>query len=112
MFVYKGAEFDVYDDYIKSVTNKKLQDRLYALLKREDLTALLNSYDQGFKDVVKYLLPRLLEGPIHHIKYCFNTMLVSTFYFTKNLALWLVMYYVGVALSFIMSSVFVICCRK
>lgn len=62
---------------MSDVMNKKLQDRLYALLKREDLTNKLNGYDQGFKDVVKYLLPRLLEGPIHHLKYCFTIMNVS-----------------------------------
>ncbi|XP_067939422.1 son of sevenless homolog 1-like [Watersipora subatra] len=70
----EGQEFDVYEKYMSDVMNKKLEDRLYALLKREDLTTRLNSFDQGFKDVVKYLLPRLLEGPIHHLKYCFNVM--------------------------------------
>ena len=57
------------------VTNKKLQARLYALLKRKDLTEKLN--ENSLKDIVKYLLPKLLEGPIYHLKYCFNIMDVS-----------------------------------
>jgi len=59
---------------MSDVMNKRLQDRLYALLKRDDLTVKLNGYDQSFKDVVKYLLPRLLEGPIHHLKFIFNVI--------------------------------------
>ncbi|KAF6022680.1 SOS1 [Bugula neritina] len=72
--LFEGAEFDVYEKYMSDVMNKRLQDRLYALLKRDDLTVKLNGYDQSFKDVVKYLLPRLLEGPIHHLKFIFNVI--------------------------------------
>lgn len=64
---------------MRDVMSPKLRDRLNALLKREDLSTRLNSYDQGFKDVVKYLLPKLLEGPIFHLKYLFDTMDVSVF---------------------------------
>ena len=57
------------------VTNKKLQARLYALLKRKDLTEKLN--ENSLKDIEKYHLPKLLEGPIYHLNYCFNIMVVS-----------------------------------
>lgn len=52
-------------------------DRLYALLKRKDLSKKLSEHDHNFKDVVKYLLPKLLEGPIYHLKYCFDVFDVS-----------------------------------
>lgn len=59
---------------MEDVMNPRLTDRLYALLKRDDLTKALVQLDSGMKDVVKYLLPKLLEGPIFHLKYCFDIM--------------------------------------
>lgn len=73
----KGAEFDVYEKYMDDIMKLNVIDRLYALLKREDLSKKLCEYDPNFKDVVKYLLPTLLEGPIYHLKYCFDVFDVS-----------------------------------
>lgn len=70
----EAAEFDVYEKYMDDVMRPNMRDRLNTLLQREDTVAKLQGIANGFKDAVKYVLPRLLLGPIGHLQHYFEVI--------------------------------------
>ncbi|XP_077528564.1 son of sevenless homolog 2-like [Haemaphysalis longicornis] len=62
-------EFDVYDDYAQTVVSKSCRDTLAELLQKPDVASSLQTAGHGFLLAVKYVLPRLLLGPVAH---CFQ----------------------------------------
>ena len=52
------------------------RERLYTLLQRSDATHSFSSAGHGFKEAVKYLLPKLLLGPIYHCLHYFDVIKV------------------------------------
>uniref|UniRef100_A0A131YWM5 Son of sevenless n=2 Tax=Rhipicephalus TaxID=426455 RepID=A0A131YWM5_RHIAP len=62
-------EFDVYDDYAQTVVARSCRDTLAELLLKPDVASSLQTAGHGFLLAVKYVLPRLLVGPVAH---CFQ----------------------------------------
>lgn len=65
----EAAEFDVYEKYAHDILGSFSRDKLYQLLQRSDVCDPLQTAGHGFKSAVKYVLPKLQLGPIHH---CFQ----------------------------------------
>ena len=65
----ENAEFDVYDRYAEDILNPVGRERLNVLMHRNDAVLTFQSAGHGFKDAVKYVLPKVLLGPIYH---CFT----------------------------------------
>uniref|UniRef100_A0A1I8PMT3 Protein son of sevenless n=1 Tax=Stomoxys calcitrans TaxID=35570 RepID=A0A1I8PMT3_STOCA len=61
----EAEEFDVYTKYAQEVTSQASTDALTALLARPDAMSLMSA-GHGFRDAVKYYLPKLLLVPIWH----------------------------------------------
>lgn len=61
----EAAEFDVYIKYAREVTSQESRDALTNLLARPE-TVKLMSAGHGFREAVKFYLPKLLLGPICH----------------------------------------------
>ncbi|KAK8778665.1 hypothetical protein V5799_019991 [Amblyomma americanum] len=62
-------EFDVYDDYAQTVVSRNCRDTLAELLQKPAVASSLQTAGHGFLLAVKYVLPRLLLGPVAH---CFQ----------------------------------------
>lgn len=65
----EGAEFDVYDRYAKDVLSAHCRDALQAVLSRPDVGHALATGGHGFREAVRYYLPKLLVTPVYH---CFT----------------------------------------
>ncbi|KRZ27550.1 Son of sevenless -like protein 1 [Trichinella pseudospiralis] len=66
----EGAEFEVYEKYVKDVLNPSCLRTLNVVLQKPTTIVYLNSQGNGFRLAVKYLLPKLLLGPVFHcLKY-------------------------------------------
>uniref|UniRef100_A0A1A9WXD4 Protein son of sevenless n=1 Tax=Glossina brevipalpis TaxID=37001 RepID=A0A1A9WXD4_9MUSC len=61
----EAEEFDVYTKYAQEVTSQASKDALSALLARPDAMSLMAA-GHGFREAVKYYLPKLLLVPIFH----------------------------------------------
>ncbi|XP_058984309.1 protein son of sevenless isoform X2 [Musca domestica] len=61
----EAEEFDVYTKYAQEVTSQSSRDALTTLLARPDAMSLMSA-GHGFRDAVKYYLPKLLLVPIWH----------------------------------------------
>uniref|UniRef100_A0A1A9Z448 Protein son of sevenless n=1 Tax=Glossina pallidipes TaxID=7398 RepID=A0A1A9Z448_GLOPL len=61
----EAEEFDVYTKYAQEVTSQTSRDSLSALLARPDAMSLIAA-GHGFREAVKYYLPKLLLVPIFH----------------------------------------------
>ncbi|XP_060063048.1 son of sevenless homolog 2-like [Ylistrum balloti] len=72
--------FNVYEKYVDDMLAPHGKERLYTLLQREDLNTTLQNEGHGFKDAMKYVLPKLLLGPIYHCLHYFEVIkaLIST----------------------------------
>lgn len=78
--IIQAAEFDVYEKYAEDMTKPNGRERLNTLLQRNDAILTFQSAGRGFKDAVKYVLPKLLLGPIYHVIHFFDVIKVNYFY--------------------------------
>ncbi|KAL0116644.1 hypothetical protein PUN28_009939 [Cardiocondyla obscurior] len=62
----EAAEFDVYIKYAKDVNSPASREVLTNLLSRPEASTALRAAGHGFKEAVKYYLPKLLLQPIWH----------------------------------------------
>ncbi|KAK7074473.1 Son of sevenless 1 [Halocaridina rubra] len=63
----EGAEFDVYGKYASDVLRQECADTLMEVVSRQEVSDALISAGHGFKEAVKYYLPKLLLVPIFHV---------------------------------------------
>ncbi|XP_036321154.1 protein son of sevenless [Rhagoletis pomonella] len=61
----EGEELHVYSKYANEVTSQKSKDALQNLLAKPDAMSLMSA-GHGFRDAVKYYLPKLLLVPVSH----------------------------------------------
>ncbi|KAG4066062.1 hypothetical protein HA402_001309 [Bradysia odoriphaga] len=61
----EAEEFDVYTRYAREITSTHSRDALQNLLARQDASKLTTA-GHGFREAVKFYLPKLLLGPIWH----------------------------------------------
>ncbi|XP_055591637.1 protein son of sevenless [Uranotaenia lowii] len=61
----EAAEFDVYGKYAKDITSIQAKEALANLLARPEANSLMSA-GHGFREAVKFYLPKLLLGPIGH----------------------------------------------
>ncbi|XP_058815858.1 protein son of sevenless isoform X2 [Topomyia yanbarensis] len=61
----EAAEFDVYAKYAKDITSVQAKEALANLLSRPEANSLMSA-GHGFREAVKFYLPKLLLGPIGH----------------------------------------------
>jgi son of sevenless-like protein len=59
-------EFAVYEVYAKGVLSPEAREMLNDLLSKSEVCRALQSAGHGFKEAVKYVLPKLLLSPIYH----------------------------------------------
>ncbi|KAK3094148.1 hypothetical protein FSP39_024725, partial [Pinctada imbricata] len=67
-------EFNVYEKYVEDMLQPRGNQRLNTLLGRNDLSQTLEAEGHGFKDAMKYVLPKLLLGPIYHCLHYFEVI--------------------------------------
>lgn len=71
----EGEEFNVYERYVDDMLSPRGKERLYTLLLREDVCDTLKRCGgHGFKDAMKYVLPKLLMGPVYHCLHYFEVI--------------------------------------
>ena len=73
----EAEEFDVYDKYAKDILSPKSRQTLEALLPKQIVSEALRSCGKGFREAVKFYLPKLLLGPIYHCFQYFNYIEVT-----------------------------------
>lgn len=62
----EAAEFNVYGIYARDITAQSSRDALNRLMKEPAVCNALQSAGHGFREAVKYYLPKLLLGPLWH----------------------------------------------
>lgn len=61
----EAAEFDIYEKYAEDIMSAECRDALQNLVNQQDVSKL-SSAGRGFREAVKYYLPKLLMAPIWH----------------------------------------------
>ncbi|KAJ8668108.1 hypothetical protein QAD02_009771 [Eretmocerus hayati] len=64
--VAEALEFDAYAKYAREITSSTCRDALSKLLSKPEANAALRAAGHGFKEAVKYYLPKLLMQPVWH----------------------------------------------
>ena len=77
LFYLQAAKFDVYEKYADDMLRPNRRQHLNTLLQRNDASLTFQSAGHGFKDAVKYILPKLLLGPIYHCLHFFDVIKVG-----------------------------------
>ena len=67
----------MYEKYADDMLKPNGRQRLITLLQRIDVGLTFQSAGHGFKDAVKYVLPKLLLGPIYHCLHYFEMIKVT-----------------------------------
>ena len=67
----------MYEKYADDMLKPNGRQRLITLLQRIDVGLTIQSAGHGFKDAVKYVLPKLLLGPIYHCLHYFEMIKVT-----------------------------------
>lgn len=62
----QNAEFEVYNTYARDIIQEPCRGMLSKLLARTDVYDALQSAGHGFREAVKYYLPKLLLTPVWH----------------------------------------------
>ncbi|OXU26718.1 hypothetical protein TSAR_013174 [Trichomalopsis sarcophagae] len=62
----EAEEFDAYIKYAKEINSPACRDVLTRLLSRPEANAALRAAGHGFREAVKYYLPKLLMQPVWH----------------------------------------------
>ncbi|XP_012264041.1 protein son of sevenless [Athalia rosae] len=62
----EAAEFDVYKEYARDMNSPNSREVLMRLLARPESNEALRTAGHGFKEAVKYYLPKLLLQPVWH----------------------------------------------
>ncbi|GFO27436.1 son of sevenless, partial [Plakobranchus ocellatus] len=62
----ENEELRVYERYVEDMMAPNGKGRLNALLMRADVTEYLKKAGNGFQEAFKYVLPKLLMGPVNH----------------------------------------------
>ncbi|XP_014209785.1 protein son of sevenless isoform X2 [Copidosoma floridanum] len=62
----EAAEFDAYAKYVQDISSPKCREVLTKILSRPEANAALRAAGHGFKEAVKYYLPKLLMQPVWH----------------------------------------------
>ena len=75
----EAEEFDVYDKYAKDILSPTSRKTLDSLLPNRVVSDALRSCGKGFREAVKFYLPKLLLGPIYHCFHYFNYIEVRGF---------------------------------
>ncbi|GFR88033.1 son of sevenless [Elysia marginata] len=70
----ENEEFGVYERYVEDMVAPIGKGRLNALLMRADVTEYLKKAGNGFQEAFKYVLPKLLMGPVYHCLQYFETI--------------------------------------
>ncbi|CAB4070255.1 SOS [Lepeophtheirus salmonis] len=65
----EAEEFDVYDKYSTDVLSESCRSTLDSLVSKPEVCEALLSSGHGFREAVKFYLPKLLLGPVYH---CFH----------------------------------------
>ena len=67
----------MYEKYADDMLKPNGRQRLITLLQRIDVGLTFQLAGHGFKDAVKYVLPKLLLGPIYHCLHYFEMIKVT-----------------------------------
>ena len=65
----EAEEFEVYEKYTRDILSLDARTKLEEMLSHPEVSDKLSSSGQGFKEAVKFYLPKLLLGPVFH---CFH----------------------------------------
>jgi son of sevenless-like protein len=65
----EAEEFDVYDKFARDVLSPSSRLKLDILLSKPEVSDKLQSSGHGFREAVKFYLPKLILGPVFH---CFH----------------------------------------
>ena len=81
----EAEEFEVYEKYARDVLDVESRLKFDHLLSQPEVGDKLQSSGQGFREAVKFYLPKLLLGPVHH---CFHYFKYIGKFLTVRVATW------------------------
>ncbi|XP_043192883.1 son of sevenless homolog 2-like isoform X2 [Amphibalanus amphitrite] len=70
----EDSEFDVYEKYTTDVLEPQCREHLSSLLEQTEIYNRLGTAGHGFREAVKYVLPKLLLLPVAHVLKYFDNI--------------------------------------